>query len=177
MKVKLGIAIGVALVASPALSKEIAGIGRDSASATIIDPSGVPVGKAKISHSKKRGLIVEVSVRNQKPGDRAVHIHTFGRCEGPSFASAGGHWNPTNRQHGANNPAGTHHGDLPNILINRKGNGKLKADIAKGEFRGQGGLLDEDGATVVLHALSDDQRTDPSGNSGERIACGVLQKD
>ena len=177
MRVKLGIAIGMALVATPAISKEIVGIGRESASATIIDSSGVPIGKAKVSQSKKRGLIVTVTVRNQKPGERAAHIHTFGRCEGPAFMSAGPHWNPTNRQHGYNNPAGTHSGDLPNLFINRKGDGKLKADIARGELRGNSGLLDTDGASIIVHALSDDQRTDPSGNSGERIGCGVLQLD
>jgi Cu-Zn family superoxide dismutase len=165
-----------ALVATPATA-EVLGIGKSSASALIIDASGLPIGKATIKNSKKRGLQLSVRVRNLQPGERGIHIHAIGRCEGPKFVSAGPHWNPMGRQHGLDNPSGSHHGDLPNLLVNRKGRGVLKHDLTQGQFRGAGGLLDDDGAAIVIHAASDDQRTDPTGNSGDRVACGVFLKD
>lgn len=169
--------IGLAsLVAAPAEAK-LLGILKDKAKATIIDASGLPIGSAKITESKKHGLRVEISVRGLKAGERAVHLHSVGLCEGPKFTSAGPHWNPTNKQHGKENPEGHHHGDLPNLLVSKKGRAKLRYDIADGRLDKEGGLIDADGAAIVIHALSDDHRTDPSGNSGDRIACGILRPD
>lgn len=149
----------------------------EDAKATILDSNGVPIGKAIIKRSKKHGLRLSVSVRGLSRGERGVHIHSVGKCEGPGFASAGPHWNPMNKMHGLENPDGSHRGDMPNLLVNRKGQAKLKYDIADAKLKGEGGLLDIDGAAIVIHAKSDDQRTDPSGNSGDRIACGVFLKD
>jgi superoxide dismutase, Cu-Zn family len=163
----------VMLVAGPA-SAEVLGIGREKATATIIDARGMPIGKAVIGASKKRGLIVSVEVKGLPRGEHGVHIHTIGACEGPKFLTAGAHWNPTNKLHGLSNPGGSHAGDLPNLLVGKGNRGKLKYEIADGVFDRAGGLLDDDGTSIVIHALSDDQRTDPSGNSGDRIACGVL---
>jgi superoxide dismutase, Cu-Zn family len=162
------------LIATPA-SARMMGILKDKASATIIDVSGLPVGTAKITESKKYGLRVEISVRGQKPGEHGVHLHAIGICEGPKFTSAGPHWNPTNKMHGRDNPEGAHGGDLPNLFIGKKGRGTLRFDIPDGKLDGQNGLIDADGAAIVLHAMSDDHRTDPSGNSGDRIACGILR--
>jgi len=96
-----------------------------------------------------------------------LHLHAVGRCEGPKFDSAGPHWNPAGRQHGHLNPAGSHLGDLPNLTVSANGRGALN-------FLVRGGLVDADGTALVIHAKPDDYRTDPSGSSGDRIACAVL---
>jgi superoxide dismutase, Cu-Zn family len=165
-----------ALLGTP-VAAEVLGIGNKTAKAIILDRDGVPIGMAKLTQSKKRGLQVAVAVRGLTRGERGVHLHLVGRCEGPAFASAGLHWNPDSRAHGLSNPDGSHHGDLPNLLVKRNGKGKLRYDIADAQLKGKGGLMDDDGAAIVIHAKSDDQRTDPSGNSGDRIACGVLLRD
>ncbi len=104
------------------------------------------------------------------PGARGIHIHEVGRCDVPDFESAQGHWNPTSRQHGRDNAAGAHHGDMPNLMIGADGRGSVTIDVP-GTIAV---LLDTDGASVIIHADADDYRTDPSGKSGARIACGVL---
>jgi superoxide dismutase, Cu-Zn family len=153
---------------------EIFEIGKSGASAAIISAEGVPVGSAKASDSKKNGLRIELTVKGLPRGEHAVHIHEKGQCVGPDFASAGAHWNPGAKQHGTANPAGPHAGDLPNMLVDKKGRGKLKFDLTDERLWKRGGMMDEDGAAIVIHAQSDDNRTDPSGNSGGRIACGVF---
>jgi superoxide dismutase, Cu-Zn family len=105
-----------------------------------------------------------------KPGTHGVHIHDVGKCDAPDFASAKAHWNPTAKMHGRDNPMGAHHGDLPNLMIGSDGRGSVSIDLPGTVAE----LLDADGASVVIHAAADDYRTDPSGNSGNRIACGVL---
>jgi len=120
------------------------------------------------------GVEVVIQAAGLPPGRYGVHLHTVGRCEGPSFESAGPHWNPTNRQHGLENPQGPHLGDLANFEIDAEGVGRLEFTIRGAELEGAGGLLDPDGAALVIHADPDDNRTDPSGNSGARIACGVI---
>ncbi len=150
---------------------------KEHASAAIIDARGVPVGTAIVVKPKKRdALQISIDVNGLSPGEHGIHIHMIGLCESPKFASAGGHWNPMGKMHGMNNANGNHSGDLPNLLVNAKGRGKLKFEIAKGQFAGNGGLMDDDGSAIVIHAQTDDQRTDPSGNSGDRIACGVFVK-
>jgi superoxide dismutase, Cu-Zn family len=116
-------------------------------------------------------LGVAISVVGAPPGRFGIHVHSVGLCEGPGFTSAGPHWNPSARQHGRNNPAGTHHGDLPNIEIGADGSGRLTAEVP-GTIAG---LLDADGASLILHAATDDERSDPTGNSGARVACAVLR--
>jgi Cu-Zn family superoxide dismutase len=120
------------------------------------------------------GMEVRVQAYGLEPGHYGVHLHAVGRCEGPAFESAGGHWNPTGRQHGKLNPQGHHLGDLDNLDVDETGAGRLEFTIAGASGAGAGGLLDADGAALVIHAGPDDYATDPSGNSGARIACGVL---
>lgn len=173
----MGAALLACTLAVPAPAK-VLGLVKDKAKATILNTKGVPIGTATIVESKKHGLRVSVRVKGLERGERAVHLHTIGICEGPNFASAGPHWNPAGKQHGRDNPMGAHAGDLPNLLVDRKGRAALKFDIADAKLDGGGSaLLDQDGAAIVIHAHSDDQRTDPSGNSGDRIACGVIQED
>ena len=109
-------------------------------------------------------------------GIHGIHVHAVGRCDGPGFESAGPHWNPASRQHGLSNPAGPHGGDVPNVSV--AANGTLSAVVAvpgTSLSPGPASLLDADGAALVLHAAADDNVTSPSGNSGARIACAVLQ--
>jgi Cu-Zn family superoxide dismutase len=121
-------------------------------------------------------LRVRIDAAGLAPGTYGVHLHAVGRCDPPAFASAGPHWNPAARQHGKDNPMGMHMGDLPNLVVGAGGRGGYEFAIADAPLAGPSAdaLLDADGAAVVIHAQADDYRTDPSGNSGARIACGVL---
>jgi Cu-Zn family superoxide dismutase len=121
------------------------------------------------------GVEVRVQAAGLPAGRYGVHLHGVGRCEGPAFASAGAHWNPTGRRHGTLNPAGHHLGDLPNLEVDANGDGRLEFTIAGASMSGAEGIFDADGTALVIHAAADDYRTDPSGNSGARIACGVFR--
>ena len=116
-------------------------------------------------------VTISLTVENLPPGEHGVHVHMTGACEGPKFESAGGHWNPADQTHGLEDPPGQHAGDMPNLTVAEDGNGTLDYQLAGGTFSA---LLDADGSAFVVHAMPDDQTTDPSGNSGDRIACGVF---
>ena len=118
-------------------------------------------------------VMISLNVEGLPPGEHGVHVHTTGRCDAPTFETAGGHWNPTSQQHGLEDPAGQHAGDMPNLTVGQDGRGALEYRLEGGSFDG---LLDADGSTFVVHAGVDDQRTDPSGDSGDRIACGVFER-
>ena len=138
--------------------------------AQLKSPDGTPIGRAVV-REVAGGLRVTLDVKGLTPGLHGAHVHTVGRCDAPDFASAGGHWNPTGAQHGSMNPKGMHMGDLPNLMVGADGRGTLGFLIPGGTMDG---LLDADGAALVVHAAPDDLMTDPSGNSGGRVACGVL---
>jgi Cu-Zn family superoxide dismutase len=106
------------------------------------------------------------------PGVHAIHVHEAGVCVAP-FTSAGGHFNPAHVPHGLQTPAGGHAGDLPNIQVSAAGSVDIDV-VVRAPLRGTGGILDADGAAIVVHAAADDERTDPAGNAGARIACGVV---
>jgi Cu-Zn family superoxide dismutase len=118
------------------------------------------------------GIRYTIDARGLPAGTHGAHVHMVGRCDVPDFTTAGGHWNPSGRQHGTMNPQGPHAGDLPNLIIGADGRGTIGITIAGATMDG---LLDPDGSTMMVHATADDLRTDPSGNSGGRIACGVFQ--
>jgi len=142
--------------------------------ADLRDSAGRVVARADASRTDG-GVRVRVEASGLAPGTYGAHVHAVGRCDPPGFESAGPHWNPTERQHGAQNPQGPHLGDLPNLSVGTDGEGSLEFTVPAAVLRGGArALLDGDGAAVVVHASADDYRTDPSGNSGARIACGVL---
>ncbi len=135
------------------------------------DASGRELGTLAIDESPS-GVTVTGSLQGLAPGDHGIHFHTVGKCEAP-FQTAGGHWNPTGKQHGTTNPQGPHLGDLANITVGPDSTANVSVTTPGGTLRGANALLDADGAALVIHAAADDYRTDPSGNSGARIACGV----
>ena len=121
-------------------------------------------------------ITLNVAVIGLPPGTHGIHLHTAGRCEAPGFASAGGHLNPHAMQHGTANPAGSHLGDLPNLIVRSGGTGEITVKLRDSRATAMAALFDADGTAIVIHADPDDYRTDPSGNSGARIACAVLQR-
>ena len=142
----------------------------ETATATLQKADGTAAGSA-IASVTPEGLSVSVSVTGITPGQHGVHVHMTGKCEGPAFASAGGHWNPGNTKHGLEAPDGAHAGDMPNLTVADDGTCTLTFALKSGTLAQ---LLDADGSAFVVHAGPDDQKTDPSGNSGDRVACGVF---
>jgi Cu-Zn family superoxide dismutase len=143
--------------------------------ATLRLASGLPGGTAQLLASGSQ-INISIAVVGVAPGVHGVHLHMTGSCDAPDFTSAGGHLNPSNRQHGTANPAGAHLGDLPNVTAGAAGTGTASATLPGSREEVMAQLFDGDGTAVVIHANADDYRTDPSGNSGGRIACGVLTR-
>ena len=142
-----------------------------SAPAPIVRSDGVTIGSVRFRDTHG-GLGLWLEAKGLPPGEIGMHIHDVGRCDGPDFASAGPHWNPHAKQHGRRNPAGHHAGDLGNLMVDPDGSVKLHhAPDPAGHALS---ALDANGAALVIHAQRDDEMTDPSGNSGARIACAVL---
>lgn len=145
--------------------------GATTAVAELRTSAGAPAGSAT-AVAINGGVRIEVVGVGLPQGPHGAHVHTVGRCDAPDFASALGHWNPDGTQHGAQNPAGPHAGDLPNLLIGTDGRGTLAITLPGGSYAG---LMDGDGAAFIIHAGIDDLASDPAGNSGGRIACGVFR--
>ena len=146
-----------------------------SAHVDILNAERQKIGSAQVRASG-RGVRIDVEVSQLTPGLHGIHIHNVGKCEGPDFTTAGPHLNPTSKKHGKDNPQGPHAGDLLNLQVNADGVGKatlLDSNATLGE--GPNSLFHEGGTSLVIHADADDYKTDPAGNSGPRIACGVLQ--
>jgi superoxide dismutase, Cu-Zn family len=151
----------------------------NGATAEIKDAQGTVVGTATLTEGAG-GVQLQVQVRGftaAAAGEHGIHIHAVGLCEAPGFATAGGHFNPAAKKHGLNSAEGAHGGDLPNLVLDAAGSGSFQATndritLAAGVANS---IFDADGSAVVIHAGPDDNMTDPAGNSGARIACGVLQ--
>ena len=145
-------------------------------SVTIINSKGEPVGSATLTQGPQ-SVTIALEVSQLPPGKHGLHIHAIGKCDPPDFQTAGGHFNPFRKMHGLKNPEGPHAGDLPNLEVGPDGKGKIEATIG-GLTLGKEGLavlFNPDGTAVVIHAGPDDEMTDPAGNSGARIACGVIK--
>ena len=145
-----------------------------TATTQLLGANGELRGTARLEQ-RPAGVQVTVAVEGMAPGTYGVHLHAVGKCDAPGFTTAGPHFNPTMKQHGHDNPMGAHEGDLPNVVVGADGRGRFVEQLAELTLTGGAApLLDADGAAVVVHAQADDYKTDPSGNSGTRIACGVL---
>ena len=121
-------------------------------------------------------VTISIAAVGLTTGAHGIHLHAVGTCDAPGFASAGSHLNPHGKQHGSANPAGSHLGDLPNLIVGADGTGAITAKLGDSTAEIEAALYDADGTALVIHASSDDYLTDPSGNSGPRIACAVLQR-
>lgn len=144
------------------------------ATAELKNAAGQVVGSARFTQTAA-GVRIRVDVANVDPGAHGLHIHAVGRCDPPDFTSAGGHFNPLNVQHGLRNPLGAHAGDLPNLQVGVNRASTLDTTnsmITLGS--GATSLFDADGSALVIHAMADDEVTDPTGNSGGRVACAVI---
>ena len=137
--------------------------------------NGLPAGTVQL-YRDGVGLRLAVAVTGMTPGAHGYHLHTTGRCEGPDFTSAGGHLNPAGRKHGSLATDGAHLGDLPNLSVNANGSGASTEALPGNRDAVLADIFDFDGTAVVIHADADDYRSDPAGNAGKRVACGVLKR-
>jgi Cu-Zn family superoxide dismutase len=148
------------------------------ARATIIGSDGQPVGWARFVEDGSGVVHVNVHVRGMAPGLHGIHIHAVGVCDPATFGSAMGHHNPDGVAHGLDSGSGGHAGDLPNLVVNQAGVGRLDAKTDRATLSGgTTSVFDSNGSALIIHAGPDDQVTDPTGNSGARVACGVIEWD
>lgn len=163
----------ISAAACSGAGRESVAQGSQTAGAELADAAGQRIGEASLREGPN-GVYVRIRLNGAPAGARAIHVHEVGRCE-PGFDAAGSHWNPQRREHGFMNPNGPHGGDLPNLHIPE--NGRLDAEffLLNARLHGAGGMLSQDGTALVMHEGPDDHRTDPSGDSGDRVACGVIR--
>jgi superoxide dismutase, Cu-Zn family len=145
----------------------------DQATAVLKDPDGKEVGTVTLT-AVPTGVLLDADITAMPPGDHAFHIHETGKCEAPDFKSAGGHFNPEEDGHGLMNDEGPHAGDMPNIHVPE--NGKLRIEVLNQMVNLPMGLLAGDGTAIVIHEKPDDYVSNPAGDAGPRIACGVIEK-
>ncbi|HTK29130.1 MAG TPA: superoxide dismutase family protein [Vicinamibacterales bacterium] len=152
-----------------------AGAAGEQARATLKNAQGETVGEATLTETP-HGVLIHVDLTKAPAGAHAFHLHAVGKCE-PPFTTAGGHFNPSSKQHGLENPMGMHAGDMPNIDV--PSDGRLAFDVLNHDVTlaaGANSLLDADGSAIVIHAKGDDYKSDPAGNAGDRVICGIVSK-
>jgi Cu-Zn family superoxide dismutase len=147
-----------------------------TANASLFDSSGARVGVASFSNGDGNTMM-GISVTGLAPGNHGMHIHENGTCTPPTFESAGGHFNPASKQHGLLNPEGPHAGDMPNLMVEADGSADTTMTVPASLLaEGPGSMVGTQKRAFVIHADPDDQKTDPSGNSGSRVVCGVIER-
>jgi Cu-Zn family superoxide dismutase len=151
--------------------------GAITARALLKNTSDATVGDAMLQETPK-GVLLKVGLRGVQPGIHAFHIHQTGRCEPPTFESSGGHFAPEGHEHGILDPKGPHAGDLPNVHVPASGDLAFEYFVDDVSLRSgrRDSLLDADGSALLMHQGADDYRTEPAGDAGTRIVCGVIMR-
>lgn len=168
MRIALGLFVALLLAALPSAAET-------KTKVEMKDGQGKSVGEI-IIRNHGPGVALYIRVHGLTPGEHAIHFHQEPKCEGPDFKSAGGHFNPEGKKHGFDNPEGHHAGDIKNFTVGADGTAKTEVNDPEVTLKPGPHSLLTNGAAVVIHAKADDYKTDPSGNSGERIACGAVTK-
>jgi superoxide dismutase, Cu-Zn family len=162
----LGVFLAMVLLPSPSTAKT---------KVELKDGQGKAVGDI-IVWDQGSGAALQLELHDLTPGEHAIHFHHVPQCEGPDFKSAGGHFNPEGKKHGFDNPDGHHAGDMKNFTVGANGKAKVRLEDSDVTLKDGPHSLLTKGAAIVVHAKADDYKTDPSGNSGDRVACGVITK-